>query len=71
MILIIIYILLFVCTTAFVAQTNYYEVDKTFIESDYTYQCDVHEGAKLVTLYNKTNQYTYVDQTIISETILS
>lgn len=44
------------------AQTNYYENDKTFYENGYTYQCDVQEGSKHVTLYNKSNSLTYVDQ---------
>lgn len=55
----------FVCSiVSSVAQTNYYEVDKTFYKNGYTYQCDIHEGSKMVTLYNKENQYTYVDQII-------
>lgn len=44
------------------AQANYYVNDKTFYENGYTYQCDVLEGAKHVTLYNKDNKLTYVDQ---------
>ncbi len=46
-----------------VAQTNYYETTKTFVENGYTYQCDV-PAYKLITLYNKANQYTYVDQKV-------
>ena len=60
----IIYFLTFMCSCICVAQTNYYEVDKTFYKNGYTYQCDIHEGSKMVTLYNKENQYTYVDQII-------
>ena len=44
------------------AQTNYYTHDKTFYEDGYTYQCDVVEGAQLVTLYNKNSKYIYVEQ---------
>jgi hypothetical protein len=42
------------------AQTKYYNATKTFYESGYTYQCDVK--SKLVTLYNKANKWTYVEQ---------
>ena len=45
------------------SQTNYYEITKTFVEDGYTYQCDV-PAYKLVTLYNKANQYTYIDQKV-------
>ena len=45
------------------AQTNYYETTKTFVENGYTYQCDV-PAYKLITLYNKSNQYTYIDQKV-------
>lgn len=45
------------------AQTNYYTSDKTFYENGYTYQCDIVEGSKFVTLYNKSNKFTYVNQT--------
>jgi hypothetical protein len=47
---------------AVAAQTNYYDVDKTFYENGYTYQCDVLEGAKFVTLYNIENKFTNVNQ---------
>jgi hypothetical protein len=40
------------------AQTYYYNTTKTFYENGYTYQCDKPDWG-LVTLYNKTNQYTY------------
>ena len=43
------------------AQNNYYIATKTFKESGYTYQCDV-PSYKLVTLYNKENKWTYVNQ---------
>ncbi len=43
-----------------IAQTYYYSTTRTFVENGYTYQCDVPEW-KIVTLYNKTNQYTYQD----------
>lgn len=56
--------LVIVCSViSSIAQTNYYEVTKTLVENGYTYQCDV-SVAKMVTLYNKVNQYTYVDQKI-------
>jgi hypothetical protein len=56
--------LVIVCSViSSIAQTNYYEVTKTLVENSYTYQCDV-SVAKMVTLYNKVNQYTYVDQKI-------
>jgi len=42
------------------AQTYYYNSTKTFNENGYTYQCDV-PAWKMVTLYNKSNQLTYVD----------
>ena len=32
------------------AFTNYYKVDKTFYENDYTYQCDVNEKSQRVLL---------------------
>jgi len=40
------------------AQTHYYNETKTFYEDGYTYQCDKASWG-IVTLYNKTNQYTY------------
>lgn len=42
---------------------NLYAKDTTFYENGYAYQCDVLEGAMYITLYNKENKYTYVDQT--------
>ena len=45
------------------AQTNYYAETKTFNENGYTYQCDV-PAYKLITLYNKANLYTYIDQKV-------
>ena len=53
--------LLLSCLTI-TAQTNYYNVDRTFVENGYTYQCDVLKGAKFVRLYNKENKFTYVEQ---------
>ncbi|MEY8684668.1 DUF5043 domain-containing protein [Bacteroides sp. AN502(2024)] len=44
------------------AQINYYEVTKTFNENGYIYQCKV-DRAKMVTLYNKENEFVHVDQT--------
>ncbi|MCE9107943.1 DUF5043 domain-containing protein [Bacteroides pyogenes] len=44
------------------SQTNYYTVTKTFYQDGYTYQCDVVQGNKMVTLYNKDNKLTYTDQ---------
>ena len=55
-----------VCVFVCYAQTNYYKVDKTFYENDYTYQCDVNEKTQRVRLYNKENKFTYVDQIIKS-----
>jgi hypothetical protein len=52
-------LLLYVSST--MAQTYYYDTTKTFYETGYTYQCDVPEYG-LVTLYNKSNTYTYVKQ---------
>lgn len=49
------------CVSFICAQTNYYLEDKTFNEDGYIYQCDVDENTRWVTLYNKDNQYTYVD----------
>ena len=43
------------------AQTNYYTETKTFYEDGYTYQCDLR-GSGFVTLYNKENKWTYVDE---------
>ena len=37
---------------------NYYKESKTFVEKDYTYQCDVLHKLH-VTLYNKENKWTY------------
>ena len=48
------------------AFTNYYKVDKTFYENDYTYQCDVNEKSQRVLLYNTENKLTYVDQIVKS-----
>ena len=62
-------ILIMICSCTCIAQTNYYEADKTFYENGYTYQCDIHEGSKMVTLYNKENQYTYVDQIVNNGTL--
>ena len=42
---------------------NLYYRDTTFYENGYAYQCDVQEGSMFITLYNKENKYTYVDQT--------
>ena len=47
--------------TSIMAQTNYYTSTKTFNESGYVYQCDV-SASKMVTLYNKSNRWTYVEQ---------
>lgn len=41
---------------------QYYNETKTFVEKDYTYQCDVDKRTGEVVLYNKENKYTYVDQ---------
>ena len=52
---------LFNIVFALAQTTNYYAVTKTFNEQGYTYQCDV-SGGRYVTLYNKNNKWTYVDQ---------
>lgn len=41
--------------------TVFYQETKTFVESGYTYQCDVLKRARFVTLYNKENKLTYED----------
>lgn len=41
------------------AQTRYYDKTKTFYENGYIYQSD---QLGMVTLYNKENKFTYVDQ---------
>ena len=43
------------------AQTNYYTQTKTFYEDGYTYQCDLR-GSGFVTLYNKENKWTHVEE---------
>lgn len=45
-----------------VAQTNYYTTTQTINQSGYTYQCDVVQDSKMVTLYNKENKLTYTNQ---------
>lgn len=52
----------FLCSADMFAQTSYYTETKTFHENGYVYQCDVVQESKMVTLYNKENQLTYVDQ---------
>lgn len=47
------------CSIYTYAQTNYYTETKTFYEDGYAYQCEV-DYAGFVTLYNKTNKWTYV-----------
>ena len=41
--------------------TRLYDSTRTFVEDGYTYQCDVPASA-MVTLYNKENKLTYVEQ---------
>ena len=60
--LIILYLICSCFVLTAVAQTNYYANDRTFYEDGYTYQCDVQEGAKFVTLYNKSNKFTKIEQ---------
>jgi hypothetical protein len=43
------------------SQTYYYNGTKTFNENGYIYQSDVMPGSMYVTLYNKSNQLTYVN----------
>ena len=64
----IIYFLALFSSCICFAQTNYYQVDNIFTENGYTYQCDV-SVAKMVTLYNKANQYTYVGQSVSGGTL--
>lgn len=52
------------CIARIDAQTNYYNVTKTFNENGYIYQCDVDNGSKFVNLYNKDNKLTYVEMLI-------
>jgi hypothetical protein len=52
---------LLLCISSIKAQTYYYNTTKTFNETGYTYQGDVVNGD--VTLYNKSNTWTYVRQT--------
>lgn len=64
----IIFILLFsachiMAQRRFNGVNNLYYRDTTFYENGYTYQCDVQEGSMFITLYNKENKYTYIDQT--------
>ncbi len=49
------------CANSIFAQTNYYTSTKRFNENGYSYQCDVDQS-KGVTLYNKNNQWTNIDQ---------
>ncbi|NDV84224.1 DUF5043 domain-containing protein [Bacteroides sp. 51] len=49
------------CVASVSSQTNYYTTTKTFYENGYIYQCDV-AASKTVTLYNKSNKWTYVEQ---------
>ncbi len=49
------------CANSIFAQTNYYTSTKRFDENGYSYQCDVDQS-KGVTLYNKNNQWTNIDQ---------
>ncbi|WP_291529414.1 DUF5043 domain-containing protein [Bacteroides sp. UBA939] len=50
------------CCVELSAQTNYYTTTKTLYQSGYTYQCDVVQESKKVTLYNKANNLTYTEQ---------
>ena len=50
--------LLFGVSSTLTAQTHYYNTPQTFIEKEYTYQCDVL-SSNLVDLYNKNNPYTH------------
>ena len=61
----ILFLIVLFCDNVF-AQTNYYKVDKTFYENDYTYQCDVNEKSQRGLLYNTENILTYVDQIVKS-----
>ena len=50
------------CVAYLSAQTYYYDVTRTFSENGYAYQCDVLEGAKFVTLYNKDKKFVNIEQ---------
>ncbi|GHT11542.1 hypothetical protein FACS189426_13580 [Bacteroidia bacterium] len=54
----LVFISLFFIQNRTVAQTYYYNATKTFNENGYTYQCDI-ATSNMVTLYNKSNQFTY------------
>lgn len=58
----ILYVFCLLFSLTVTAQTKYYDVDTTFYEKGYTYQCDVLEGACYVTLYNIENRFTNVKQ---------
>ena len=45
------------------AQTNYYTTTHVIQRNGYTYQCDLR-GDSVIELYNSTNSYTDVDQTL-------
>ncbi|MFV0419501.1 MAG: DUF5043 domain-containing protein [Dysgonomonas sp.] len=49
------------CVIGMHAQTYYYNETKTFKEKKYTYQCDVNDSTKMVTLYNVDDEMTYID----------
>lgn len=59
---IFLFVCILYCSINVFSQTSYYNDTKTFFENGYAYQCDVLEGAKFVTLYNKENKFTYVNQ---------
>ena len=52
---------LVICAVYTTAQTNYYTETRLFQGDGYAYQCDV-SSSTVVTLYNKENKLTYVDQ---------
>jgi hypothetical protein len=59
-VILLIFSCLFFIQNRTVAQTYYYNTTKTFNENGYNYQCDVATST-MVTLYNKSNQFTYTD----------
>ena len=53
----IIILIMLVCSSNLLAQTNYYTETKVFYETDYSYQCEI-DSTDFVVLYNKDYQLT-------------
>lgn len=56
------FIIAYLSTHVINAQSYYYNITKTIKGVGYTYQCEVLKGANFVTLYNKENKFTHIDQ---------